>query len=159
MEGPSIARVLVAVDGSPQSMEACRLATVLASCYEATLTALHVAAPIQPGVSVSPAEYGRAEDAAKARGSEVLETARAMARGLAPYVGELEFGDPATVICRRAREMDADLIVVGTRGLGTIDRLLLGSVSSAVAQRAPCSVLVAHGREAAAPSPSDPKTG
>ncbi len=159
MDGAGISRVLVAVDGSPQSMEACRLAAMLASCYEATLIALHVATPIQPGVSVSPTEYDRAEDAARARGAEVLKTAQTIAQGFAPYAGELEFGDPAAVICRRAREVDADLIVVGTRGLGTIDRLLLGSVSSAVAQRAPCSVVVARGRGAAAPPPSEPGTG
>ena len=159
MDGTGISRVVVAVDGSPQSMEACRLAVALAGCYEATLIALHVAAPIQPGVSVSPAEYGRAEGAARARGAKVLETARAMSQGFAPYTEELKFGDPAAVICRRARELDADLVVVGTRGLGAIDRLLLGSASSAVAQRAPCSVLVARGRGAAAPPPSDPTTG
>ena len=59
---------------------------------------------------------------------------------------ELHAGDPADVICRRARELDADLIVVGSRGLGTLDRFLLGSVSAAVAQRAPCSVLVVRPR-------------
>jgi nucleotide-binding universal stress UspA family protein len=59
---------------------------------------------------------------------------------------ELHFGDPAAVICRRAEELGADLLVLGSRGLGMLDRLLLGSVNSAVVQRAPCSVLVVRER-------------
>ena len=57
---------------------------------------------------------------------------------------ELQTGPPAETICGRARESGADLIVVGSRGLGVLDRLLLGSVSAAVAQRADCSVLLAR---------------
>ena len=55
-------------------------------------------------------------------------------------------GDPATTICRRAVELGVELIVVGSRGLGTLDRLLVGSVSSAVVRDAHCSVLVLRGR-------------
>ena len=148
MDGHSIRRILVAVDGSPQSVGACRLAVDLARGYEATLVALHVAVPVPPGSSVRPADYLRAQDAARAQGDRLLEDARNLARGYAPFTGEVVFGEPSDVIVRRARELGADLVVVGSRGLGTIDRLLLGSVSSSVAQRAACSVLVARRREA-----------
>jgi nucleotide-binding universal stress UspA family protein len=49
-------------------------------------------------------------------------------------------GDPGAVIVEAAK--DADLVVVGTRGLNPIERLLLGSVSSKVVHRAPCDVLI-----------------
>jgi len=49
-------------------------------------------------------------------------------------------GDPGAVIVEAAK--DADLVVVGSRGLNPIERLLLGSVSSKVVHRAPCDVLV-----------------
>jgi nucleotide-binding universal stress UspA family protein len=49
-------------------------------------------------------------------------------------------GDPGTAIVEAASE--TDLIIVGSRGLNPIQRLLLGSVSSKVVHRAPCDVLV-----------------
>jgi nucleotide-binding universal stress UspA family protein len=72
---------------------------------------------------------------------------------------ELRFGDPAQAICRAAEDRGAELIVVGSRGLGKLHRLLLGSVSRAVVEGAPCSVLVvrhaAAGDELAATSAFD----
>ena len=54
-------------------------------------------------------------------------------------------GRPATAIIDRARDMRADLIVVGSRGHGTIESMLLGSVSAEVIDQAPAPVLVARG--------------
>jgi nucleotide-binding universal stress UspA family protein len=51
-------------------------------------------------------------------------------------------GDPAEEIMKVAAKQDADLIVMGVKGLGTIDRVLLGSVSMQVLQYAHCPVLV-----------------
>lgn len=51
-------------------------------------------------------------------------------------------GDPADAIVDEAGDWGADLIVLGTRGLGGAQRLLLGSVSTKVLHRAPCDVLV-----------------
>lgn len=55
-------------------------------------------------------------------------------------------GRPATAIVDRARRMRADLVVVGSRGHGTIESMLLGSVSAEVVDHAPAPVLVARGR-------------
>jgi nucleotide-binding universal stress UspA family protein len=51
-------------------------------------------------------------------------------------------GRPASVIVERARELRADLVVVGSRGRGPFASLLLGSVSAEVVDHAPCPVLV-----------------
>ena len=51
-------------------------------------------------------------------------------------------GDPATVLTDIAREVDAQLVVVGRRGGDFVRRTLLGSVAQRVAQEAPCDVLV-----------------
>lgn len=53
-------------------------------------------------------------------------------------------GRAASVIVDQAREMDADLVVVGHRGMGRWESMLLGSVSSEVVDHAPCPVLVAR---------------
>ena len=55
-------------------------------------------------------------------------------------------GDPADVIVAAAAAHDADLIVVGARGLGGMSRLLLGSVSEKVLRYARCPVLIVKER-------------
>lgn len=61
-----------------------------------------------------------------------------------PCASQLEIvtGDPAEEIVRLAKIYDADLIVLGSRGLTGLKRILLGSVSSQIVEDAPCSVLV-----------------
>ena len=58
------------------------------------------------------------------------------------YDTELVWGRVPEVICRIAQERACDLIVVGSRGLTGFKRLMLGSISNAVAAKAPCPVLV-----------------
>jgi nucleotide-binding universal stress UspA family protein len=53
-------------------------------------------------------------------------------------------GDPADEIVALAVKVDADLIVVGTRQAGFVERVFAGSFSQGVAQRAPCDVLIVH---------------
>jgi nucleotide-binding universal stress UspA family protein len=77
-------------------------------------------------------------------GRVVAEAARRLARpGLAVDSAVLQ-GRPATAITERAREMGADLIVVGGRGHGTIETVVLGSVSAEIVDRASVPVLVAR---------------
>lgn len=58
----------------------------------------------------------------------------------------LEIGDAKRVLVDAARDWQADCVFVGARGLTRAERLLIGSVSAAVAMRAPCSVEVVHPR-------------
>lgn len=55
---------------------------------------------------------------------------------------EVLFGSPESRIVETAEEMKADLIIVGSHGYNSWERLLLGSVSDSVVHHAPCSVLV-----------------
>lgn len=59
-------------------------------------------------------------------------------------VADVRVGSPAEEIVTLSREVDADLIVVGTHGFGGVRRLLLGSVADAVARHAACPVLIAR---------------
>ncbi|WP_417897465.1 universal stress protein [Bacillus haimaensis] len=56
---------------------------------------------------------------------------------------EVMFGDPAKSICKFAETQNHDLIIIGSRGLGGLKKLILGSVSDKVTNSATCPVLVA----------------
>lgn len=61
-----------------------------------------------------------------------------------PFKTYSELGEPRTAIIDFANNNDYDIIVVGSRGLGAVTGLLLGSVSTYVVHHAPCPVLVVH---------------
>jgi nucleotide-binding universal stress UspA family protein len=74
----------------------------------------------------------------------LLEDARELLDGCdgAAIETRAAVGDPATVLTDIAREVDAQLVVVGRRGGDFVRRTLLGSVAQRVVQEAPCDVLV-----------------
>jgi len=140
--------VLVAVDGSGQALAACLAAVEIAACFGASVTVLHVAVPRpRSALETSATAARQAEIQARAIGETVLDEARALAPSGLPVTTELIFGDPADVICRRADDLEVDLVVVGSRGLGKVNRLLLGSVSQAVVSRTRRSVLIVRSDE------------
>jgi nucleotide-binding universal stress UspA family protein len=143
-----MARVLLATDGSPSASRATREAIELcrATGWPLTIvTVWHV--PVsgftyEPPITVPP----ELEDAVEQRAALALRDAVGAAReaGLDPEALLVE-GLPAEELCALAGERAATLVVVGSHGWGRMQRLLFGSVSSAVLQRAPCPVLVVRG--------------
>jgi nucleotide-binding universal stress UspA family protein len=77
-------------------------------------------------------------------GQQLLESAQTQVGDTVVVETQLIEGPPAPAILRVAEEEGCDLIVIGSRGRGQIAGILLGSVSSTVAQRAHCPVLIAH---------------
>jgi nucleotide-binding universal stress UspA family protein len=77
----------------------------------------------------------------EALGRRLMDSAsrRAQQGGVGKIQTLVEEGDPAETILRVAGERDADMIVMGSRGLGMAKGLLMGSVSHKVAQLAPCT--------------------
>lgn len=61
---------------------------------------------------------------------------------VARVVGATPTGSPAAMLVRDADEHQSDLIVVGARGVGAVERILLGSVSESVLRHAGCAVLI-----------------
>ena len=70
---------------------------------------------------------------------QACETIEEAGVEVTPYARE---GDPADAILDVAEERDADLIVVGNKGMTGAKRFLLGSVPNKVSHHAPCSVMI-----------------
>ena len=130
-------KIVVGYDGSDGAKRALDRAIALAG-GDGRLTVvaaaeIHARAGITEGARLDPSEIERRrEDLEEAKG--ILAE-----RGVDAEMLEAQ-GDPGDVILNSAK--DADLVVVGSRGLNPFQRLLLGSVSSKVVHRAECDVLV-----------------
>jgi len=135
-------KILVAVDGSRQSNAALAIAADLAQRYGATLCLLHAFAHVSDLLGLP--QYEQLLERRSALGQQVLENTRAQVGDAVPVETQLIEGPPAPAILRLAREEGCAMIVMGSRGNGQLAGLLLGSVSSAVAQRAQCPVLIVH---------------
>jgi nucleotide-binding universal stress UspA family protein len=107
----------------------------------------HFSPELDPAVE----EYARSEhvpvreaELSVTTADTVLDNARgeARAKGITRISAEPSFGDPAEVIITAARDREADLIVVGSRGHGRLVGLLLGSVAQKVVSLAHCPVVV-----------------
>ena len=139
---PRSTRIVVGVDGSPESKQALRTAAELATamkCRLEVVAAWHF--PATFGLTYVPPEYNAHDLAEKAlvqTVDEVFGTQRPVRMSLV-----VREGSPAKVLLREGE--NAFMIVVGSRGHGGFAGLLLGSVSSAVAAHAKCPVLVVHG--------------
>jgi nucleotide-binding universal stress UspA family protein len=82
----------------------------------------------------------------RVQAEERAERGRAIAKdaGVDKVVVQAIDGEPANVLLEAAKDFDADLIVVGSKGLTSAAHFILGSVAASVAHHAPCDVLVAH---------------
>ncbi|MCL4289344.1 MAG: universal stress protein [Thermoleophilia bacterium] len=130
--------IVVGYDGSPESKRALDRAAALAGS-DAAVTVVAAVAVAGSG----PRGLGGVDETERAAARESLDAARAHLEGLGVDVKAVEgIGEPAEVIGEAAKEANADLIVVGTRGLGAGKRILLGSVSTRLAHDSPCDVLV-----------------
>ena len=135
-------RIVVGSDGSKCALEAARVAAELAQKYQSTVTVVHVYdLPIvldPTGFAVSTLWEGAEEvHRAVAKSSlKVFEDAGVEAR----FVG-LE-GHPVSCLLDTAQKEQAGLIVLGSRGRGQFESVLLGSVSDGVLHHAHCPVLV-----------------
>jgi len=144
-------RILAAVDGSASSLKAVDLAADLAEKYNAELVLVTVEREYVPEITEELRAYARAEhitdlasDPGFSAAENVLAGARLKAQAKAgPRVStEVGSGDPAEAIIDLARNRNADLIVIGSRGHGRLAGLLLGSVAQKVVAHALCPVLV-----------------
>ncbi len=146
--------MIVGVDGSDTSRRALDWALDEARPRQADVEVIHAWRP--SFVSVATRADSANRFAALTRNVVATALERADASGPpVPVQVKVRTGSGASVLVEAAK--DADLVVVGSRGLGSFKRLLLGSVSSHVAHHASCPVVVIpHARKTARGLVSEP---
>ncbi|MBI4854366.1 MAG: universal stress protein [Acidobacteria bacterium] len=151
-------RIIVGVDGSPESNEAIR-SVASRSWPRGTEVILLTATgkiPVNEYKAMIDAALPEDVSPAKAKHDEltsikkVLEQAlEAQLRAQGLFVSTIfKEGDPRKVLLEEAEKWGADTVFIGSRGFGKIKRLLLGSVSTAISARAHCSVEIVRLKDA-----------
>jgi nucleotide-binding universal stress UspA family protein len=150
----SIERIVLATDGSEHSQAAVDRLRDLPFPRTASVTVLHVAESFFASPGLAPAMREEFEQTvrdirrAQLKNADLLvEATRRLveAAGYDRTTASVRSGHPAQGILAAAGEANADLIVVGARGVSPVREFLLGSVSGRILRYAPCSVLVARG--------------
>ncbi|WP_251975696.1 universal stress protein [Salinicola avicenniae] len=151
-----VQRILVPLDGSDSARQALEHASLLQRMSGAALRLLRVKEPpsadehLGAMVGVPPVEMleNPGDD-----DSEERHWLASIWHEVGNRDGEADWhvasGDPAPAIVEQAREFDADLIVMGSRGQGQFQNLIFGSVSQQVSETAPCPVITYHVPETA----------
>ena len=151
--------ILVGVDGSKESDAAVRWAAKEATIRDVPITLIHVIAPVVvnwPVGSLQASCTGWQEENAR-RVIEQAQTTLHASVGdseLPEAHTEVRHADVATILVGASRQ--AKMVVVGSRGLSAIGRLLLGSVSSGLVHHAHCPVVIVHADEAQAADHKSP---
>jgi nucleotide-binding universal stress UspA family protein len=139
--------IVVGTDGSDTAFQAVRQAVDLAQSVGAKLELVSAYEPV-PRQRLDEERRQAPEDLQWAINPRedvdaTLEAAATLARGAGVEVDVYpRQGDPADAILDVAEERDADLIIVGNKGMTGAKRFLLGSVPNKVSHHAPCSVLI-----------------
>ena len=133
--------IIVALDGSEQSLLALEHARAIAECFRSKLVLVH-SFPHTSDLRDS-IEYNNLVALRIKRGEEIIEAARKHLGPMSIEVDEdLLEGPAAEAIFSAAATRNSDLIVMGSRGMGSLKGMVFGSVSTKVAHYAPCPVTV-----------------
>lgn len=137
-------QILLAVDGSEHALKAAKLAGDLARAVNATHLRIVIAYDRIPPYLGEP-NLQQIIDARLCEANQSLDKAlNAAGKVPAEVHAELIEGDPAEAIIDVACTRKSSVIVMGSRGLGKVLGLVLGSTSQKVISHAPCPVLIAR---------------
>ncbi len=143
-----IGKIIVPVDGSDESKKAAKKAIYIAKHLKSSITALYV---IDSSFTIN---YGIARDilspdfpALLRREADIVlnEVAKMGKRNGVRVVKKIVEGIPSEEIIKAANKKD--LIIMGSRGRSTFEKILIGSVSEKVLHHAPCSVMIVREKD------------
>jgi len=143
-------RIVVGTDGSPTANEAVRHAASLAKATGATLHIVHAFQPTPAMASIgidagaAALAAGSAEEAERQARAVLDQSTKVAQEEGATAEGHLAATDPASALLDTAERLDADLLVVGNKGMSGVKRFVLGSVPNKVSHHAPCSLLIVN---------------
>jgi nucleotide-binding universal stress UspA family protein len=132
-------KILVPTDGSDHAGKAIEFASDIALKYKATVHFIHVIAPLD--TTAEGYVDRQIEDHQQKVAKEIIEKAEKeiKTKGVESYQSTIVKGNPAREIMEFARENDVDMIIMGSRGAGKVEMLMLGSVSNKVCHLADCT--------------------
>lgn len=164
MDAPMIRTIVTPIDGSVHAQMALELGTDLATKYDARIVLMHVVTrddnvsekiyePFVPEIAFHLDKFATGSSQHLPRsnvlehvGHMLLRSAQehAKLKGVKHVETVIDTGDAGKRILHYAKSESADLIVMGSRGLGKLKGLVLGSVSHKVFHLAPCSCITVH---------------
>jgi nucleotide-binding universal stress UspA family protein len=140
-----VQNVVVGVDGSDQSRHAARVGADIARKNDAVLHLVTIVRPPEGwwGIVGSPPTPSALSRSLSEAQREILDS----------VIGDLDLsdievvqiedvGDPARMLLEYAHQVDADVMVIGRRGAGLIERIMLGSVANRIVHDSGCPVLL-----------------
>jgi nucleotide-binding universal stress UspA family protein len=137
--------VLFATDGSKSAEQARELVASIDWPAPSHIEVLHVDQLFTEDLEVPAGAYSAAHEKLRAELTSEIESVKAALSGSGREVKtNVVINRPATGILAEARRTNADLIVMGSHGRGTLASAVLGSVSAEVVDHAPCPVLIAR---------------
>jgi nucleotide-binding universal stress UspA family protein len=154
-------KILVAVDDTESSHIIFDRALMLAKANSSALMLIHVLTIVDnvyPGDTfigipeLALQTYAKRLEIREQAGIEKLQSleAKATAAGI-PTEFTQNVGDPGQLICEVAKNWNANLIVMGRRGLSSLSELFMGSTSNYVLHHVPCNVLTIQGTDVTSP--------
>jgi nucleotide-binding universal stress UspA family protein len=144
-------KIVVGTDGSPTALRAVAKATALAKAVGAELvivSAFNNRAPsgvAAAGIALDSRWVAAAQSGAESVAKEAAEKAKA--DGVTTVLYQAVAGDPSEVLLQVTTEQGADLLVVGSKGMQSTARFLLGPIANKVSRKVPCDLLIVETSE------------
>jgi len=133
-------KILVPLDGSIYSEKALVRACDLVNAFDSSLVLVYV---VEKSIPINLLDRKEYLEILRKFGNKIMEKANTVIskKGISAKTF-LKEGNIANEIVKLAKKEKCDLIIVGNKGLGSVTRMLLGSVSNKISQSSSCSVLI-----------------